>query len=197
MMGDSDSDSDYNPSDYCIPHLRCGLCRFDLEQGDGIVACTFIIPRGKHTASADVMSDINGGRQRSYFSFHPHKRYEDPDLRKSFHACHPECIDGGLHVPVFHTGCLNFRTHPVSSRFLAATEHSHLPPTSEGRRRFELIRNLLPLNLSRVLPVKLPTEILIKIAELLVRECAVITSQRTDPGSCTPTSRVLRGRPYP
>ncbi|RSL46591.1 hypothetical protein CEP51_015908 [Fusarium floridanum] len=70
----------------------------------------------------------------------------------------------------------------MSDTLLAAGEYTYEPPAEEERRRFTRTRRLLAPKLNHVLQMRLPPEILTTIAGLLVRECAVITSEEQSLG---------------
>jgi hypothetical protein len=124
--------------------------------------------------------DTDQGRGLSYLTFDPDESYEDSVLHIKFHLCGSGCRRGDFSAPFFHRRCFDFARplQLVTSNFLAATEYSFQPSLYEGRRRLDRIRNLLPARLSKVLPRKLPREILAMVAKLLESECAIVTAQQ-------------------
>ena len=95
----------------------------------------------------------------------------------NLHTCARHCILCDRRVPFFHGRCFWFRLFEISESLLAAGEYTFEPPTYEEPRRFDRIQRLLAPKLNGVLPVRLPPEMLITIAGLLVHECALITAE--------------------
>jgi hypothetical protein len=139
-----------------------------------------------------VLIDIDDGRRLSCFTFHQNESYEDAVLHVSFHTCTSGC-SGAFRAPLFHSHCFEFkrRLGPVTPRFLAATEYSSRPPSSEVRRWSDLIRSRLPPKLRQALPLKLPPEILAMIAELLIHDCAVVMAQEQTLQDAPPSESLL------
>lgn len=121
--------------------------------------------------------DIDDGWRLSRFTFHENESHEDPVLHVYFHTC-SGCSDT-FRARLFHSRCFEFqrRLRPLQRKFLAATQYSFRPASSEVRRRSDLIKSRLPPKLCQTLPVMLPPEILAIIAGMLMHECAVVTAQ--------------------
>ncbi len=120
---------------------------------------------------------IPDGRQ-SQFTFDSILFHDDPILRVTFHTCGgQQCRMGDFYAPLFHDRCFAFKLSPITPSFLAYTDYHYQPSSCEDRRRSNRIRRLLMPKLRDILPTRLPNEVLLIIAELLVQECAVITAQ--------------------
>ncbi|KAF6830022.1 hypothetical protein CMUS01_07916 [Colletotrichum musicola] len=73
--------------------------------------------------------------------------------------------------------CLRFKFYAISDTFLASGEYTYEPPADDEHRRLTRTRRLLAPRLNDLLQIWLPPEILTPIAGLLVRECAIVTSE--------------------
>ncbi|KAF6822900.1 hypothetical protein CPLU01_11721 [Colletotrichum plurivorum] len=78
--------------------------------------------------------------------------------------------------------CLRFKLYAISDTFLATGEYTYEPSADDEHRRFTRTRRLLALKLNDLLQIWLPPEILTPIAGLLVRECAIVTSEEQSLG---------------
>lgn len=111
--------------------------------------------------------------------------------------CGSVCPFRGRRVPCFHGHCFDFRLFPITPSFLAAFEYSTLPSLGEESRRFDRTWRLLVPRLPAHLTTRLPVELIVIIAKLLVRERAVVTAQEQVHGSNASDSRVsLHGNVY-
>ncbi len=79
----------------------------------------------------------------------------------------------------FHATCFRFKLDPITPALLAATYHRFQPAMRESQRLARILRFLLP-RLSDQLP-RLPGELVVMVARLLVRECGVVTTQEQTP----------------
>lgn len=193
-------DDEAEESYCCITDLRCRLCQFGLEKDDPVVAC--MPPAPSHTqhshfaiACSHEFIDIDGGQRLSYFPFHPYESHQDTVLHIRFHTCRSGCHLGDFCAPLFHRNCFEFqsRLHAVTPRLLASTAYTFQPSTCETRRRSNLIQSRLVPKLSQALPARarLPAEMLTMIANLLVRECAIVTAQEQALPDALPSSFIV------
>lgn len=119
------------------------------------------------------------------FPFHRDGTFYDDEI---YTASSSTCVAEYAHFvdvvyPCFHNGCFDFRLLPITPNLLDATGYTFQPDRFEEQQRFERIWRLLVPRLQDLLPAKLPVEVLAIIAKLLVRECAVVTTQEQTSGS--------------
>lgn len=129
-----------------------------------------------------LMAGIEYERFSSEFPLRMRDTKHDNFEWVNYHTCGGRCMMAGRRVPFFHSKCLRFRLYAISDALLAAGEYTYEPPADEEHRRFTRTRCLLAPKLNDVLQVRLPPEILTTIAGLLVRECAIITSEEESLG---------------
>ncbi|KAI8680634.1 hypothetical protein NCS56_00469200 [Fusarium sp. Ph1] len=116
----------------------------------------------------------------------------DKDLKVHLRPCNPSCSwckqhDSGR-VLGYHAGRLELTSLP-SGAFLHATEYSFEPDASEEYRRRRWTIALLADGMSKMhLPV--PTELLLHIAQHLIRECATAAAQQAWHERCSRDSDV-------
>lgn len=93
----------------------------------------------------------------------------------------------------FHGHCYETRFYSVTPAFLAATHYTFTPSVGEEQRRAEHIQRALARNLqwAVVWPQKLPRELWLMVAGLLVQDCATITAQEQVQASNTVDDSVL------
>ncbi|KAI5456088.1 hypothetical protein BGZ63DRAFT_367870, partial [Mariannaea sp. PMI_226] len=148
----------------CMSDTRCRLCQFALQEGDLVFA------------------RIEYERFSSVFPLRMRDTIHDNFEWVNYHTCGGRCMMAGRRVPFFHSNCLRFRLYAISDALLAAGEYTYEPPADEEHRRFTRTRRLLAPKLNDVLQIRLPPELLTTIAGLLVRECAIITSEQQSMG---------------
>lgn len=91
--------------------------------------------------------------------------------------CGRACAFRARRVPCFHGQCFDFRLYPITHNLLSAFEYSTQPSSSEEQRRFDRTWRLLQPRLPADVKARLPVELVVVIAKLLVRECALVTAQ--------------------
>lgn len=113
----------------------------------------------------------------------------DKHYHHEFHLNHREhlCSQCTRTTHCFHIECHSSALRlPITSKFLAATDYTYIPPLSEQHRRFQYFQTSMAenLNLSRSLPI-LPPELWQLVAGHLVRLSAAVTSQHRVPSHAT------------
>lgn len=133
---------------------------------------------------AHVKIDIGGHRFSMEFNLRMVATIHDDFEWINLHTCaRPQCMLEGRRVPFFHNDCLSFRLYDISDALVAAGDFALDPPAHERNRRSHRIKRLLAPRLRDELQIRLPAEILMAIAGLLVRECAVITAEEQSLGT--------------
>ncbi|QPC70477.1 hypothetical protein HYE68_001229 [Fusarium pseudograminearum] len=166
-------DSPDDPPYFCMADKRCRLCQFDLRETDRVIA--HIGDRRCSMAFDLRMTDTI------------HDRYEWINL----HTCaRRRCMMDSPRVPFFHRDCYRFRLYHISDALVAAGNYTFDPPGHEKSRRSHRIIRLLAPKLRDQLQIRLPDEILMPIAGLLVHKCAAITAEEQSLGTNVSESTV-------
>ncbi|OBS24145.1 hypothetical protein FPOA_04692 [Fusarium poae] len=127
------------------------------------------------------VSDAPEERFSPEFPFSIMHHTYDSINRIRIHACRRPCKEKGHLTPFFHAECRKFKQHDVS-RVVSTGAFRFEPTVHEQHRRFTHIKHFLAQRLDAMFQVKLPTEILDIIAQMLVHECATITNQERSVG---------------
>ncbi|KAF5019920.1 hypothetical protein F66182_8060 [Fusarium sp. NRRL 66182] len=158
---DSSDDAPY----FCMADTRCRLCQFALEEDDLVIA------------------HIGGQRFSMEFNLRMADTIHDSYEWINLHTCaSPRCMAEGRRIPFFHNDCFCFRLYDISDALVAAGHYTFDPPAYEEYKRSRRIKRLLAPKLRDELQIRLPAEILMMIAGLLVRECAAITAEEQSLG---------------
>ncbi|KAJ4017911.1 hypothetical protein NW766_003984 [Fusarium irregulare] len=147
----------------CLSDLRCRLCLFDLEDDDLVVAYIW-----DNTFTAD-------------FTFSRMSHHDDSKYYVRLHACGDKkrCDKQSRRVPFFHADCLRIAQRNIKGA-ICTGRLTFEPTVYEQAKRLSRTRDLLcqKLDVGHGLGDKLPAEILDRIAEILVHECAAITNEQ-------------------
>lgn len=128
------------------------------------------------------MAGIEYERFSSAFPLRMNDTIHDKFEWFNYHTCGRRCMMAARRVPFFHGSCLRFKLYAISDTFLATGEYTYEPSADDEHRRFTRTRRLLAPKLNDLLQIWLPPEILTPIAGLLVRECAIVTSEEQSLG---------------
>ncbi|PNY29905.1 Uncharacterized protein TCAP_00182 [Tolypocladium capitatum] len=146
--------------DICIDKPRCGLCQFQIQDDESVVA---------------VLGD---DRASAPFCFRRGGIYEDEEIGIAFHmCCRSRCIRRSRRVPCLHNGCYSFKLFPISSDFLAATDYDFSPPIRFDLQRQDRIKWKVARKLKLGFLRKMPQELCYLVAEYITQELAAITCQ--------------------
>ncbi|KAH7185200.1 uncharacterized protein B0J16DRAFT_125215 [Fusarium flagelliforme] len=153
--------SDEPRKDLCMSDPRCRLCLFDLDDDDVVVAYVW-----DNAFTAE-------------FTFSRMGYQEDTKYYVRIHACGDKkrCDKKSRRVAFVHADC--FRIAQRNLQGAICTGRLTFDPTVyEQAKRFSRTKDFLCHKLEAGLGDKLPAEILDRIAEMLVHECATITHQQ-------------------
>ncbi|XP_044717283.1 uncharacterized protein HRG_08791 [Hirsutella rhossiliensis] len=149
-----------NIQDICVDKPRCGLCQFQFEDNDLVVA---------------VLDD---DRTSTPFCFRRNHTYEDKSAKIALHmCCQSRCIRSKRQVPCLHSGCRSITLIPISSNYLAATKYDFNPPIQFEFRRRNRIKWAVTKRLKQDFLPQMPQELCQMIAGYIIREIAAIALQ--------------------
>ncbi|KAK4204915.1 hypothetical protein QBC40DRAFT_327419 [Triangularia verruculosa] len=170
---DSSRDSDHNPNhdpDYdsddgwvgvCVPP-RCRLCTYRIEPDEWTVA-------------TDNNGEVSSSFVNCFLTTH-----EEVKLKKEFRPCTPHCSHDARYlegaVPGYHADCFNYAGTNLSHDLLSATAYPFEPVPSYDLERERATTQLLATKIGNIWR-RLPHELSLMIAKLLVREYTIATMQ--------------------
>lgn len=166
--------------DICVDQPRCRLCQFRFEDDESLVAGTSPAENVEETTvGLDLLVPAyDDNRMSGTFRFQRNHTHEDESVNIALHmCCQTRCIRSKRRVPCFHRECFDFRTIPISSNYLEATNYDFNPPIHLELRRQRRVEWAVTKRLKRTLLARIPQELCRVIARYTIRGLAAVALQ--------------------
>lgn len=165
----------------CVGKPRCGLCQFQFEDNDFVVAGTFLPQRNLMEAAFDLavyIPVLDDDRTSTPFCFRRSHTHQDKSAKIALHmCCQSRCIRSKRRVPCLHSGCRSVTLIPISSNYLAAAKYDFNPPIQVEFRRRKRLEWAVTKRLKQDFLAQMPQELCQMVAGYILREIAAVALQ--------------------